>query len=58
MWTFDAGGPIESSAAIADGIRWAVEAEVDYVRFLADSAENANEGDADDIIFRLGFRLR
>ena len=39
-------------------VRWALEAELDYVRLLADSAQNANEGDPDDFVFRVGLKFR
>ena len=35
--------------------RYAIEAEVTYIRLLADSVERANGGDNDDITLRLGF---
>jgi hypothetical protein len=42
----------------AYGGRWSVEAELDYVRLLADSAEAANGHDSDDVVFRLGLAFR
>lgn len=39
-------------------MRWTLDAEVDYVRLLADSAEAANGNDADDVVFRLGLSFR
>jgi hypothetical protein len=42
----------------AYGMRWSLDAEVDYVRLLADSAEAANGNDNDDIVFRLGLAFR
>ena len=39
------------------GMRWALEAELDYLRLLADSVENANGGDSDDFVFRIGFKF-
>jgi hypothetical protein len=38
----------------SDSQKWRVEAEVNYLRLLADSVENANGGDSDDIVFRIG----
>ena len=40
------------------GMRWTLDAEVDYVRLLADSAEAANGHDADDVVLRLGLSFR
>ena len=40
------------------GPRWSLDAEVDYIRLLADSAEAANGHDADDVVFRVGFSFR
>jgi hypothetical protein len=40
------------------GGRWWVDAEVDYIRLLADSAEAANGHDGDDVVFRLGLSFR
>jgi hypothetical protein len=31
-----------------------IEAEVDYIGLLADSVENANGGDSDDVTLRIG----
>ena len=39
------------------GLHWALEAELDYLRLLADSTENANGGDSDDFVFRIGFKF-
>jgi hypothetical protein len=33
---------------------WRVEAEVDYIRLMADSVEFANGGDSDDVMLRVG----
>ena len=40
------------------GGRWMLDAEVDYIRLLADSAEAANGHDNDDFVFRLGLSFR
>lgn len=37
------------------GSPWRMEAELDYIKLIADSAEKANGNDGDDILFRLGF---
>lgn len=39
----------------ADAPGWKIEAEVNYIRLLADSVERANGRDGDDITVRLGF---
>ena len=39
------------------GVRWGLEAELDYLRLLADSTENANGGDNDDFTFRIGLKF-
>jgi len=37
---------------------WSLDAEVDYVKLIADSAEAANGHDGDDIVFRVGLAFR
>jgi hypothetical protein len=39
-------------------IRWSLEAEVDYLSLLADSVENANGGDSNDVVLRVGIKFR
>lgn len=38
----------------ADALDWQLEAEVNYIRLLADSVERANGGDSDDVMVRVG----
>jgi hypothetical protein len=40
-----------------DAPRWRVEAEIDYIRLMADSVERANGGDHDDVFFRIGLKF-
>jgi hypothetical protein len=39
------------------GPQWRVEAQVDYLRLLSDSVENANGGDGDDVVLRVGLKF-
>jgi hypothetical protein len=38
-------------------LRWSLEAEVDYWRLLADSAQNSNSHDPDDVTIRVGLKF-
>ena len=41
-----------------NALQWRVEAEVTYIRLMADSVENANGGDRDDIAVRVGLAFK
>jgi len=64
---FDSSGGVEQAGYVTGGLKAAIdlqpghrtqktrlEAEVDFVRLLADSAKRANGGDRDDVTFRVG----
>jgi hypothetical protein len=40
------------------GVRWALDAEVGYIRLMAKSARAANGFDSDDFVFRIGLAFR
>lgn len=56
FWT--AGLKAAVDLPTGDRFRCRLEAEVDYIRLMADSVERANGGDRDDITFRVGLAFR